>query len=94
MPDSLAGQIRKPDAVLVRQLGNESVLLNLESEAYFGLDEVGTRMWAALEHTASLQQAFEVLADEYEVEPEQLRADLARFVEQLAESGLVEVVDA
>src|SRR5262249_46846096 len=31
--------------VLVQELGGESVLLNLNGGRYFGLDEVGTRMW-------------------------------------------------
>ncbi|MEO5618228.1 MAG: PqqD family protein [Candidatus Eisenbacteria bacterium] len=90
----LRGQIRKPAGVLVRQLGSESVLLNLDSESYFGLDEVGTRMWAALEQSASLQEAYEALVDEYDVDPKRLCADLAAFVEGLAQAGLVEVVDA
>jgi hypothetical protein len=90
MNPPLAGHVRKPETVLVRQLGNESVLLNLDSEAYFGLDEVGTRMWAALEQTGSTQGAFELLLEEFEVEPERLRSDLAAFLERLVEAGLVE----
>src|SRR5881628_2452195 len=83
----LKGRITRPEAVLVRQLGEESVLLNLESESYFGLDDVGTRMWDALTNTSSLEAAFEKLLAEYEVEPERLRSDLAVFVQRLAEAG-------
>lgn len=86
-------RIRVPDNVLVRRLGEESVLLHLGSESYFGLDEVGTRMWAALTTSASVEEAAGKLVDEYEVEPERLRADLAAFVDQLAAAGLVELSD-
>ena len=89
----LKGRITKPEAVLVRQLGEESVLLNLESESYFGLDDVGTRMWDALTNTSSLEAAFEKLLDEYEVDPERLRSDLAVFVQKLAGAGLIDVSD-
>jgi len=79
-----------PD-VLVSSMDGESVLLNLQSETYFGLDEVGTRMWNALTGAESLQAAFDVLAAEYEVEPDQLRHDLEQLVNKLAEQGLLEI---
>ena len=91
MTQSMTGRVTLPESVLVRELGGESVLLNLESESYFGLDEMGTRMWAALTTSPSIEAAFESLLAEYEVEPEQLRSDLSAFVERLAESGLIDV---
>ena len=42
---SFADRAATPTHVLVRILDRESVLLNLETEQYFGLDETGTRMW-------------------------------------------------
>lgn len=42
---SLDDRISVPSHVLVRFLDKESVLLNIETERYFGLDETGTRMW-------------------------------------------------
>lgn len=85
-------RVEVPEGVLVRELQGESVLLNLDSECYFGLDDVGTRMWSALTATGTLEAAFEALLGEYDVEPGQLRADLAAFVETLAGAGLVRVV--
>jgi hypothetical protein len=85
-------RVEVPEGVLVRELQGESVLLNLDSESYFGLDDVGTRMWSALTTAGSVEAAFETLLGEYEVEPGQLRADLSAFVETLAGAGLVRVV--
>ena len=85
-------RVEVPEGVLIRELQGESVLLNLESECYFGLDEVGTRMWSALASTDSIEAACESLLAEYDVERERLRSDLATFVETLAEEGLVRVV--
>lgn len=84
-------RIEVPDGVLMRELQGESVLLNLDSESYFGLDEVGTRMWNALTTTASARAAFDALLAEYDVAPETLRADLAEFIDKLAAAGLVRV---
>lgn len=88
------GRIVKPEQVLVRELGGESVLLNLDTESYFGLDDVGTRMWIALTEAGSVESACQRLLPEFEVEPETLRRDVEDFVEALAKSGLVAVVDA
>jgi hypothetical protein len=80
-----------PPDVLVQELQGESVLLNLKSGRYFGLDEVGTRMWAALTAAESLQAACDALLAEYDVDAERLRDDLRALVEKLVEHGLLEV---
>jgi hypothetical protein len=79
--------------VLVRELAGESVLLDLESEAYFGLDEVGTQMWEALTVQPSVDAALRALLQTYDVPPNELRDDLERFVGELAQAGLVDVRD-
>ena len=91
MMQILEEQVSIPDGVLVRELQGESVLLNLNSGSYFGLDEVGTSMWAALTTSPSIQAACEKLLAEYEVEPEQLRTDLRGLIAKLAEAGLIHV---
>lgn len=77
-----------PD-VLHQELGGETVLLNLTNESYFGLDEVGTRIWQVLAETSSPSEVVTRLLVEYDVTPEQLRGDVERLVMQLAEAGLV-----
>jgi Coenzyme PQQ synthesis protein D (PqqD) len=82
-----------PPDVLVNVIDGESVLLNLKSECYFGLDEVGTRMWQVLSESASVKLAYEALLKEYDVEPEQLQRDLENLIDQLVEHGLVATTD-
>jgi Coenzyme PQQ synthesis protein D (PqqD) len=80
-----------PPGVLIQELSGEAVLLNLETERYFGLDEMGTCIWKALTGSASIQEAYELLLSEYEVDSEQLRNDLQDLIERLVENGLLEV---
>jgi len=80
-----------PTDVLVQELQGESVLLNVKSGRYFGLDEVGTRMWNVLTTAASLQAASETLLAEYDVDAERLQRDLHSLVEKLVEHGLMKV---
>jgi hypothetical protein len=81
----------KPSDVLMQELEGESVFLHLERGQYLGLDEVGTRMWQTLVDSESIQAAYELLLNEYDVAPEQLRQDLQELVEKLVENGLVAV---
>jgi len=89
---TLASRVRVPDSTAARQVDTETVLLNLESGIYFGLDEIGTRMWQLIARGTPLAEARSALLDEYEVEPERLESDLIHLVEELAGHGLV-VVD-
>ena len=79
-----------PDT-LINVIEGESVLLNLKSESYFGLDQVGTRMWSLLTSTDSIQTAYEKLLEEYDVLADTLRQDMQDLIEQLIANGLVEV---
>jgi coenzyme PQQ synthesis protein D (PqqD) len=94
MAQNLKGRVTTPDGVMFREIGGEAVLLNLQSESYFGLDEIGTRMWSALTEEPSIEAAYAALLAEFDVEAEALRADLSDFIEKLAEAGLVAVKDA
>ncbi len=76
-----------PD-VMIRKVGEESVLLDLKTERYLGLDEVSARFWDT--EGGSIQSAYEILLAEFEVAPERLRTDLEDFVQELIQLGLVE----
>ena len=82
--------IVKPD-VMIRTVGEESVLLNLKTELYLGLNPVGTRMWAALTESPTVQLAFEAILAEFEVGPDELHSDLEEFIGKLLEYQLVEI---
>ena len=88
---SFSSRVRIPDDVLISQLQDESVILNLDSERYFGLDDVGTRMLTVLSTSDSIEAAYEQLLAEYEVDPPMLRQDLTSLIEKLVEQGLVTI---
>ena len=83
-----------PAHVLVRFLDRECVLLNLETERYFGLDETGTRMWQLVTGSPSVDAALQELLAEFDVEPELLKANLSELMGRLVENGLLEVIPA
>jgi hypothetical protein len=91
---SLTDRAATPGHVLVRFLDRESVLLNLETEQYFGLDETGTRMWQLVTAAPNIDHAYHELLAEFDVEPELLRSNLIELLGRLVDSGLLQVLPA
>lgn len=83
-----------PAHVLIRHLDGESVLLNLESERYFGLDGTGTRMLDLVTSMPNVDAAYEKLLEEFEVEPALLRDHLNELLRSLVENGLLQLLPA
>lgn len=84
-------RIQAAPNVLYQELDGESVLLNLGNEQYYGLDQVGTRMWSLLTTAPSLAEAKQTLLAEYEVDSVQLDDDLQQLLAELLAQGLVTV---
>ena len=91
---SFSDHVEMPKHVLMRVLENEAVLLNLETECYYGLDETGTRMWQVLTTAPSINSAYTELLTEFEVGAEQLRRDLSELLEKLVDKGLLRIRSA
>ncbi|HEY2962156.1 MAG TPA: PqqD family protein [Pyrinomonadaceae bacterium] len=91
MQFSVSDRVRIPDDVLISRLQEESVILNLDSERYFGLDDVGTRILSVLTASDSIEAAYESLRDEYDVDGHALRQDLLALIENLLQQGIIEV---
>jgi Coenzyme PQQ synthesis protein D (PqqD) len=88
---SFDSRVSIPSNVLVRVLDKEAVLLNLETEKYFGLDETGTRMWQLTTTAPTVEAAYQMLLDEYDVDAETLRRNLGDLLEKLRENGLLSI---
>lgn len=78
--------------VLFQDLEDGAVLLNINTEQYYGLDEVGTFMWNTLNETKSVEEAYQKLLEEYEVDAEKLNQDLQNLITELAEHKLLSVI--
>ena len=91
MDEFFSQKVSVPGDVLVRNVAGDSVILNLKTETYFGLDEVGTRMWKSLKQGKTIHDAYESLIREYDVDPAILRGDFRKLIEDLANHGLLDL---
>jgi hypothetical protein len=77
-----------PD-VLFQRVGEEAVLLDLNGEQYFGLNEVGARAWELLGEHSRVEAVCASLLLEFEVGEDELRSDLELLLADLAAAGLI-----
>lgn len=78
----------KPNA-MARQLGEETVILDLESGTYFGLDPVGARIWQLMKEGKRLAEICEAMLEEYEVSREELERDALALAQDLEARSLI-----
>jgi hypothetical protein len=78
-----------PPHVMSRVVEDETVLLDLESGTYFGLDGTGQRIWLSFGEGLSLAEIAAVIVSEYEVEEAQAQADVQAFAAELLDRGLL-----
>ena len=75
------------DHVVARPVLGEMILLDLSTEQYFALNQVGTRMWELLSAGQTVGEATSSMLDEYDVAPDVLRADINWFLSRILDLG-------
>jgi len=80
-----------PDVVF-RDLDGEAVILDLVSGTYFGLNEVGTRIWRLVDEGRDASQIVNVLASEYQADRETIARDVTRLIDDLRTRRLIVAV--
>jgi len=94
-PEILESRVVVPTHVVYRSFEGETLLLNLDSGQYHGLNETGGRMLELMKDThGTVREAIVALADEYGVDAAEIEPDLIAFCRDLADRGLVELVPA
>jgi len=82
--------VAAPDQVS-SDLAGEAVILNLATGMYYGLDEVGARVWSLLQQPCAVGALRDAILAEYDVEPERCEQDLLALLADLESAKLVEV---
>jgi hypothetical protein len=87
-PLTLDDRLVIPPTVISRDLDGETVILNLDTGVYFGLDEIGTVIWKHIQDTAHLREVRDRVTADYDVTPDAAAQDLLRLAEQFVSRGL------
>jgi hypothetical protein len=94
LTELLPGRVEIGDSVIFQKLNEEAVILNLTTQNYYGLDDVGTQMWNLLVEDGDLESVVSRLRLMYNADEFTLRTDLRALVSQLIESNLLKASGA
>ena len=89
----LQARLRVPDHVVYRDFGDETVVLNLDSGMYHGLNRTAAAMLKAVGESDAVADAVEPLAEQFGQPRDVIEADLLELCQALSERGLIERVD-
>jgi len=87
----IGAKVRVPDHVAYSDFDSETVLLNLSTGQYHGLNATGGRMLELLRQTGSVPQTAEIVAQEFDQPADEITGDLLDLCAELARRGLIEV---
>jgi hypothetical protein len=93
LQDLAAVRVRLPQHVVHRSFVQETVVLNLRTGKYHGLNPTAGRMLEELEGAPTVAAAVATLAAEYDRDAATIERDVVQFCGDLLERGLIEVVD-
>jgi len=82
-----------PAHVLSTTVDQDAVLLNIQTNKYYALDEVGARFWSLITENNLLKEAYKVLLGEYDVNPSELEQDILELLTDLVENNLVKITE-
>ncbi|MGA9811840.1 MAG: PqqD family protein [Terriglobales bacterium] len=86
---ALNDHLRIPEEVLTSKVGEETVLLNLQTGMYYSLDPVGTRFIEVLQRTSRLDEVHRALLEHFDVSTAKLEADLLKLSQDMLTRGLL-----
>ena len=71
--------------------GEEVAILDFKAGVYYGLDDVGARVWQLVQEPNKVREIRNALVEEYEVEPDRCERDLIALLRRLVGEELIEI---
>ncbi|MFH1228782.1 MAG: PqqD family protein [Planctomycetota bacterium] len=74
-----------------QKIANETVIVDPKARVMHQLNELGSRIWELLERKMTLQELVDAISEEYREETDTIRADAIKFLEDMADKGLIRI---
>ena len=93
MPLGLSSVVTRTGGLMEAAVDQEIVILNMATDHYVGLDEIGRRIWELLEGPRRVDDLCQQLSKEFDAGPDQIAADVLPYLAELEREKLVHIVD-
>lgn len=77
---------------MAAEIDGDTVMMNIETGHYFGLDDIGSAAWKAIEKPSPIASIQTSLLEQYDVSSEQCTRDLLTFLSELLEQRIIHLV--
>jgi hypothetical protein len=78
---------------LYSEIGSESVILDLKSGVYYGLNETGNQIWQWLQQPKTESEIIALILEEYDVTPEQGAKDVKALLQEMIEARIIKIAE-
>lgn len=81
------------EGLVAESIEGETVILDLDADEYFSLNEVAGALWSLLEEGADIDTLVDEITETYDIEDERARTDVEAFLAGALDAGIVNRVD-
>jgi len=89
-PDTV---LSRSDDILEASIGSEKVMMSVQRGEYYGLDAIGSEIWALFEQPRSVADVCAEMVRRYDVSPEVCQRDVIAFLGDLVADGTLRQID-
>ncbi|MGO9318755.1 MAG: PqqD family peptide modification chaperone [Terracidiphilus sp.] len=84
-------RLSRAHEILSTEIDQETVLMSIDAEAYYGLKGPARSIWEKLQVPITFSALVDLLVKEYRITPEACAADLNKFLGEMDREGLLRV---
>lgn len=82
-------KFKRNPGLIAAEMDGDIVMMSVETGTYYGLTGIAPQIWEALESPKTVEELHSQMLSLYEVEGDELLADLASFLSEMQKNGLV-----
>jgi len=83
--------VKRNEEVFASEVDGEAVMMNIQTGKYYGLDEIGTRIWELMKEEIEVKKIINELRKEFDVSEQQCKKDVLTLLGDLEKNQLIEV---
>lgn len=84
--------LRNPE-IMHNDIDGEAVMMSIEQNSFYGIDEIGTQIWNFLENPTTPEKIITEMMQHYNVEREKCESDLMNFLNEILNNKLILIND-
>ncbi|MCM2314514.1 MAG: PqqD family protein [Thermoanaerobaculia bacterium] len=91
---TLDSVVRASDDQMSARLGDDTVILELQTGTYYGLEGVALQIWSLIQGPKRVAELRDQIVESYDVSSERCERDLIRILGEMLEQKLIVCVDS